>query len=179
MKKIIIASLGILGFGYAGSTYVVPAEYDNLRESVKSTGYFVVTNTSGHYSSRTFKIGGKNLRYRCMSVPKITCRARTPQIYATISEVSGKAGGNKSVPIYSYDYRIIDRGTNWDVCTAAYGGVLWDESKINSTSSGGKTTITHTYVPNKFGDFFWFLTNDASHGDNASYISIKHKQVCR
>lgn len=187
MKKIVLSLAIASAFGFAGS-YVTPAEYDNMRLSQQSTGYEIIHNSSSLLSTNSFKIGGRTLKYKCIPVTKIDCRAGTPEIVPAVSEVGLKVGPNDNVvPIYAYDMRVEDDTANnrFKICAAAYGGVTADKSELTSSTDPvtGDVTLDYTYVPNDPSKsyFWWFLTNAAATevGNATSYISVRWKQVCR
>jgi len=162
---------------------IIPAEYDNIRETQQSTNQGEITNTSPTFSANTYKIGGQSLNFRCIVIPKIQCRASTPELIPSIVEKELRVGVNKNVvPVYSANYRIENGATDWYLCGAMYGGMTADISELNTTvDATGRTQIAYTYVPNdpSKNSMFWGLTNSSQKGEDSSYMSFRWKQVCR
>ncbi|MBD3822924.1 MAG: hypothetical protein IE916_00245 [Epsilonproteobacteria bacterium] len=161
------------------SNYLTPAEYDNIVLSQRSAGYELISNATPTLSANSYQIGGETVNYRCIVVPKIDCRATTPDLIANISEVGVKVGG-KTVPVYAANLRVEVDADNWYICGGAFAGVTADESTLTSTTNAsGETEITHVYTPNKFIDAYYAFTSHVKTGDADSFMFIKHKQVCR
>jgi len=174
MKKILwFFSMMFLAFG---AEYIIPPEYDNSINSVQSTTRVVISNTSSHFSSASKHIGGKNLRYRCVDIPKIECRASNANIITTASEFSlRESTSNKLVGIYTYDIFTEDLGDNWAICGAAIGGLMWDYASLTYN----KPNLTFTYIPNKNQVIDYFFTNNSKHGGDKSFMVVEVQQVCK
>jgi len=195
MKKIIYLACIFLPALLISGTYVVPAEYDNLRESSKSPDYGVITNAST-MSTNTYTMGGLGgLKYRCLPpIPKISCRGSNAIIIPALSDIGLKDNATgETVPVFSYDLRLEDdvAGNTWRLCAAAYGGFTADTSTLSSSTVAGVTTIKYTYVPNNQEKFYHFFTNantkaappapslPYSIGHANSFIAISWRQTCR
>jgi len=186
MKKSIHFSLIaiVLPILASADTYIVPAEFDNIREAQKSTGYDVIYNTTATFSANNYVLGGQSLKYRCLVIPKIVCRAASPALIPSIAETSLRLSAAKNVvPVYTANFRIEDDGgANWHLCAAAYGGITADKSELTSSIDGlGNTVINYVYEPNHPSQSIlaYFCTDNANRGDDSSYIAMRWKQVCR
>lgn len=176
MKKILMA---ILGSGILfGAEYIVPQEYDNTINAVESSSRVLISNTSPIFSSVPKVIGGQNVRFRCVAVPKIDCRATTPRVIASTSEFSlREPTTNKLVGIFAYDTFSEDAGANWNVCGGAVGGTTWDDA----TMTFSDPVLTFTYDENANQDIYHFFTDIAPvdrRGGNGSFMVLEVKQVC-
>jgi len=177
MKKILLFfSVTFLAFG---AEYIVPLEYDNSINSIQSTTRVVISNTSPHFSNKSKNIGGKNLRYRCVDIPKIECRASNANVVTAASEFSlRETTTNKLVGIYTYDIFTEDLGNDWAICGAAVGGLMWDD--INLTYNN--PDLTFTYIPNKNQVIDYFFTDDnniTKRGGDKSFMVVEVQQVCQ
>lgn len=172
MTMIIIGSI----YATAG-VYMVPKEYDNLYASINSQTKTIISNHSSAWSHRAYRIGGRDLHYRCEYVPKQDCRGAKPSIHLSLRDISLRDDvTNRIVPIYARDARAEDAGAYWRVCAAAVGGLSWDDTNIQYDKNGNK--ITYTYNHDKKGKFFYFFTNDANRGSDESYITVAATQSC-
>ena len=178
MKKIL---LGLITITFVfGAEYIVPPEFDNTVMATESEIKVLISNTLPTLSTTKRVIGGKNVRYRCLAVPKIDCRATVPRVVLTASEVSLRdTSTNKLVNIYAYDVFEEELGTDWMVCGGAVGGTTWDDSTLKSSKdSSGNIVITHTYIENKHQSIYHFFTDSADAGASTSFMVIDVKQVC-
>lgn len=166
-----------------GDSYVTPAEYDNLREGHRSAGYGVLTNTTGSLSANSYVIGGQTVKYRCLVVPKIDCRAAVPSIIPNVSEVSVREEStNEVVNVYTTDVRVEDTANDWYLCGAAYAGATADHFEMTSGKdpATGDPVIHYEYKPNEYLETWFAFTNySGNKGNNSSYMAISYKQVCR
>lgn len=183
MLKQIYISMLLVGLLH-GAEFITPPEYDNMVNSIESDDPVLISNTSPLFSTGTRVLGGINTKYRCVTVPKIFCSARTPKIILNISDVSLRdSASNQVVNIYAQDTFSEDAGSSWRVCGGALGGVMWDDSTITVTTNASYvSTITHTYVPNANADTYWFFTSHptlARRGGVNSYMVVETHQVCR
>lgn len=183
MKKNIIAFALLLSVAF-GSNYITPAEWDNILASQRSAAYSKIDNTTAGaiYSGNSYVLGGQTVFYKCIKVPKITCRASSPEIVASISETLIKSGGF-SVMVWASNLRIEEDATNWYVCGGAYGGVTADKSVMTSdTSNPAVLKLDYTYEANYYVDAFYGFTKpkgSLKRGDTDSAMFIKHQQICR
>jgi len=178
----LLAGTVLSGIVLFAGEYIVPKEYDNTYNSIKSQSYGLIHNRLTTLSSTTRSIGGKSgLHYRCIVVPKIQCRAAVPTMAATISDISlREPAHNKLMIPYATDLFVEDGGANWRVCAAAIGGLQWDDVTLTSQkTSTGKTKITLNYYPLKENMVYYYFTDDANHGSDSSYMVVEMKQVCQ
>ena len=184
MMKKIISIFILLVTAVLGSNYITPAEWDNILASQRSATYSKIDNTTAGaiYSGNSYTLGGKSVRYKCIKVPKITCRASSPDIVAGISETMIKSGGF-SVMVWAANLRIEEDATNWYICGGAYGGVTADKSVMSSdTSDPTVLKLDYTYEANFYVDAFYGFTKPSGslqRGDSDSAMFIKHQQICR
>jgi len=204
-KSIVIAIL--VSTLTQAASYVVPLEYDNIRLSVKSSGYGIILGTTPKISNNTYKIGGKDMYYRCLVVPKVKCATGLASITPSLSEVSIRhATTGEVVTLWSADIRVEEDGPtnvgNWYICGAAYGGEKSDSSIVqvveNLDASGkkdGSRNLKYDYKPNiNRHDIFAFVKNiptytsaDIPAGANVSsntahatsFMTVEYRQVCR
>jgi len=179
MKKIIGFCGLFLSASLSAGVYIVPQSYDNISNAAKSSAYGVIKQATSQLSSNSYTIGGQSVKYRCLVVPKIKCTAATAEISANISESSLKEPGTESlVTTFQTDLRIEDDAINWYVCSAGYGGQVWDDSKLESTVVAGNTQLKYTYKPNsKAIEYFYFTNKSNSSAD--SFIAISYSQSCK
>jgi len=154
--------------------YIVPYEYDNMVQSVKSHGYGVITQSSA-LSTTTWNIGGNAVRYRCLSIPKISCSSATAVPSANVSEKvltkpNAVVANQKAVFPLIYDLRYEDAGANWNICGAAIGGVMYD----NIDYSGGQLT----YTPNQYSETYVYFT-DIAITNSTAYMTFTYHQTCQ
>ncbi|MCL4432149.1 MAG: hypothetical protein M1300_07505 [Epsilonproteobacteria bacterium] len=173
LKKLLIAILAISPMAF-GAEYLIPYDYDNMVQSVKSQGYGVISQTST-LSTTQWNIGGTNRNYRCLTIPKISCSAATTVLYANVSELvltkpDGTVSNQKAMFPFIYDIRYEDAGTNWRLCGAAIGGEMYD----NVAYSGGQIT----YTPNQYSNTYTYFTNVAITNSTA-YMTLTYNQVCQ
>lgn len=177
MQKSLISSIFLLVVAFCQSEaadYIVPYEYDNMLQSVKSHGYGVI-NQSSPLSSSVWNIGGTNVQYRCLSVAKISCSSATPVIIPNRSELlltkpDPVIANQKAVSVLIEDIRFEDAGANWNVCGAAVGGVMYG----GISYSGGVSTFT----PDQYSETYLYFTNIAI-TNSTSYMSLTYSQVCQ
>lgn len=183
MKNKIILSIFASATVSFSAEYIIPPDYDNIVASVESATPVLISNTSPSFSSTTRVIGGRTVRYRCTTIPKISCRGTTPQAILNTSEISLRdATSNQLVNIYANDAFSESSGTNWNVCGAALGGVQYDTSTVSATTDASTkvTTVSHTFIPNDNQETYWFFTNYTGNtGGNNSFMVIETKQICR
>lgn len=177
MQKSLISSIFLLMITFCQSNaadYIVPYEYDNMLQSVKSHGYGVIKQ-SLPLSTTTWNIGGNAVHYRCLSVPKISCSSSSPVPIANVSEpVLTKpdavvANQTAVFPLLT-DIRYEDAGTNWNICGAAIGGTMYD----NIDYSGGQLT----YTPNQYSETYVYFT-DIAITNSTAYMTLTYHQVCQ
>jgi hypothetical protein len=165
-----------------GGVYVVPQGYDNMVSSANSKGFAILTQTVAQLSGNSYTIGGlAGVRYRCVPIPKIQCTAATPEINANISEsVLKRPSTGELLLTFQTDMRIEDdvAGNRWLVCGAGYGGQVWDDSVMTSTTIAGNTTINYSYTPNANTEEYRYFTNIAN-ASTTSYMTFTYEQVCR
>lgn len=154
--------------------YILPSNYDNIVNSVQSVGYGVITQAST-LSTTSWNIGGTSRKYRCLTIPKITCSAATPVLYANVSELvltkpDAVVANQKAMFAFMSDIRSEDAGANWRLCGAAIGGEMYD----NVTYSGGQIT----YTPNQYSNTYAFFT-DAVITNSTAYMALSYNQVCQ
>jgi hypothetical protein len=145
-------------------------------------------------SSNSYTIGGVSVKYRCIVVPKITCRSSSvdPIIVATTSEVNAQDPvSNENLQIYNSDIRIEadNPGTgtgNFYVCGAVYAGISFDDFSIGTDAA--TSSITYSYKGNALlRSFVYFSdlaastnpTNKSGTGSAGSYMTIEHHQYCK
>lgn len=197
IKKILFLSLIAVEYINAAS-YIVPLEYDNIRLSVKSSGYGIITGATSTLSTNNYTIGGKSVKYRCITVPKIRCATGLATITPSLSEVSIRETTNSEVvTVWSADIRVEEDTSantgNWFICGAAYGGEMSDNSVVTVVpQADGSRNLTYKYEPNiNRYDIFAFVdtvpTYPATPGaivtsnaaDATSYMTVEYRQVCR
>jgi len=180
MKKSLLISL--LSISLFAGVYVVPQEYDNMVASTRSKGFGVITQATSNLSGNSYTIGGQsNVRFRCLVVPKIDCRASVPEINANISEVSLKRPTTEELVMsFQVDLRVEDDAAtnNWWLCGGGYGGQVWDDSNLTSQDVAGVTEITYSYTPNANVEEYFYFT-DISNSSTQSYMTITYSQVCK
>lgn len=174
LKKLNITALLLLSTALSAAEYLIPYEYDNMVQSVKSQGYGVITQASTQSTSQ-WNIGGNLRNYKCLTIPKISCSAATPVLYANVSELiltkpDATVSNQKAMVPFIYDIRYEDAGTNWRLCGAAIGGEMYD----NVTYSGGQIT----YTPNQYSNTYTYFTNVAITNTTA-YMALTYNQVCQ
>lgn len=173
VTKIILSLSLLLSSSYAAD-YIVPYEYENVLQGIKSQGYGVITQTSP-LSTTQWNIGGTSRKYRCLVIPKITCSPGTPVLYANVSEVvltkpDAVVANQKAVFNFITDIRSESAGTDWNLCGAAVGGEMYD----NIGYSGGQIT----YTPNQYSNSYTYFTNLAITNSTA-YMTMTYNQVCQ
>ncbi|OGS70701.1 MAG: hypothetical protein A3F91_09310 [Flavobacteria bacterium RIFCSPLOWO2_12_FULL_35_11] len=150
--------------------YLVPYEYDNMLQSVKSQGYGVITPASG-VGSTNYTINGVSAQYQCLAdIPKISCRSATNVIYANVSEVILLHSLGGIVHNFGTDLRTEDGGSFWRVCGAAVGGLLSDTLEMD-----GNTVV---YTPNSVKLVQNYFTNSAV-TPAGSYMAVSYQQICK
>lgn len=160
-----------------GADYIVPTEYDNMQQSVKSNGYITISNSTPGTSTISKQIlnsPSSTLKYKCVSIPKITCRNATTYINAQVSEIRLFSSGTYSgqpMMITGSDMYVEDATTQWKVCGAATGAIPTG----NLSQSGG--TITYTALSSE--NLEWFFIYPQNNTDTNSYMTIFHTQSCR
>ena len=172
LKKFLLSALSISTIAYAAE-YLVPYGYDNMLNSSKSQGYGVIQQSST-LSTTLWNIGGTNRNYRCLVIPKISCRAASPVLYANVSELvltkpDGTTSNQKAMFPFIYDIRYETSGTNWNLCGAAIGGEMYD----NVAYSGGQIT----YTPNQYSNTYSYFT-DVAITNTTAYMTLTYNQVC-
>jgi len=163
-----------------GAEYIIPPEYDNLINSAESSQKVLISNGSS-IGGQTRSIGGRSVRYKCVTLPKILCRGSSATMSISISEVSLRDTTNKLVTTFATD-AYVENGTggnSWNVCGGAVGGMLWDDSTLVATKIGNDTRLTYSYTPNANQLIYHFFTNLGSSGGNGSYMTIYTKQFCQ
>jgi len=174
-----ILSLAAMSSVLFSGVYVVPQEYDNVVSSVKSKSFGVITQATATLSTNTYTIGGQNVKFRCLSVPKINCTAATPQVNANISESSLKRPSDESLlETFQLDIRVEEDANNWYLCGAGYGGQVWDDSTLTSTTVGSTTNVTYTYKPNSKKEEYYYFT-DLANSSAQSYLTVTYSQMCQ
>ena len=173
MRKILSVGL-LLTISLYAAEYLVPYNYDNTVQSVNSQGYDVITQAS-ILSTNQWNLGGTNHNYRCIVIPKITCRNASPVLYANVSELiltkpDPVVANQKALFPFISDIRYEDAGANWHLCGAAIGGTMYD----NVTYSGGQIT----YTPNAYSETFAFFT-DTAITNSTAYMAVGYNQVCK
>ncbi|HHO42483.1 MAG TPA: hypothetical protein ENN12_03890 [Epsilonproteobacteria bacterium] len=184
MKKLTLFALTLSVLSAA--EYIVPPEYDNTVQAVESRISGLVHNRLTVFSRTSKRLGGRTVRYRCFTVPKIDCRPNTnpsrAQAILNVSEVSLKEPNrNELVTNFGADTILEDAGENWRVCGAAVGGITWDTSTLESQEDpdSGETTLNYTYSPNAQQEIYHFFTDSSQIGALSSYMVIDVKQTCR
>lgn len=172
-KSVLLIALCLSSLGQAAE-YLIPYDYDNIVQSVKSKGYGVITQAST-LSTTQWNIGGTNRNYRCLTIPKITCSAANPVLYANVSELiltkpDPVIANQKAMIPFIYDIRYEDVGTDWQLCGAAIGGEMYD----NVTYSGGQIT----YTPNQYSNTYAYFT-DLLITNSTAYMALTYSQVCQ
>lgn len=173
LKAIFITTLSVLSMA-SGADYLVPYGYDNMLQSVNSQGYGVITNSSA-LGTATYNIGGSNVQYRCLTIPKISCRSATAYLYANVSELvltkpDAVVANQKAMTAYISDIRSEDAGTNWRLCGGAVGGEMYD----GVTTSAGNIV----YTPNQYSNVYPYFTSLANIS-TTSYMAVTYNQVCQ
>lgn len=173
LKKIAALFL-LVAFNSQAAEYIVPSNYDNIVNSVQSVGYGVITQSST-LSTTSWNIGGTSRKYRCLTIPKISCTAATPVLYANVSELvltkpDAVVANQKAMFAFMSDIRSEDAGANWRLCGAAIGGEMYD----NVAYSGGQVT----YTPNQYSNTYTFFT-DAAITNSTAYMALSYNQVCQ
>lgn len=183
MRSLLITA--ILSSAIFGGFYIVPQEYDNMRNASTSGGFAIINNTTPTLSNNSYTIGGKVVKFRCSQVTKIACKASNAEINAYLSEYSLKRPTTEDLLMaFQVDLRIEEDSTNWYLCGGAYGGQVWDDANLTSTEnkdSSGKvisTTINFSYTPNVNTEEYWYFT-DQSNTSTQSYMTISYHQQCR
>ncbi len=167
-----------------GAEYIVPPEFDNTVLATESSQRILISNTTSPllWSNGLRTIGGKTVRYRCVTIPKIQCRGKSARIVVNTSEISLRDKSvNKLVNIYTYDVIAESSGkTSWKVCGGAVGGTTWDNTSLTSYKSGADTILRFTYDENAVQDIAYFFTNRPTQeiGGANSFMVIETKQVC-
>lgn len=193
MKKMALAPLlSLIPISAFSAEYIVPPEYDNTVNSVKSHNEVLITNLTALLSTNTYFIGSKTLNYKCVEVPKINCRGgATPNIKLSLKGVPvlKEPMGSQSLSVYEVDTQSEDDGgASFRVCGGALGVVSWDNSEM--TQDATTKEITYSYTPINHVLDYYFFTNIAGsvsangidggqqRGDDNSYIVINADQVC-
>jgi hypothetical protein len=178
MKKAISVAL-VSGSVLFGSTYIVPQGYDNMVNTSKSQAYSMINQSTAKLSGNSYSLGGQSVQYRCVSVPKITCRSATPEITANVSEASLRNPNTENLMMtFQLDLRIEDDGDDWLVCGAGYGGQTWDESTLTSREVNGETELTYEYKPNANSEEYLYFTSVANNS-NSSFMTVSYSQYCK
>jgi hypothetical protein len=169
-----------LSLALSAGVYIVPKEYDNTYNSIKSKAVGLIYNGLSTLSSTTKNFAGKNVRYRCMVIDKIQCRAATPTVSASVSDVSLiEPEHDQLLPVYGYEVFVEDGGNKWRICGAAAGGFTWDTSEMTSqTNSDGSKTVNYKYVPNTHNKNYLFFTDQSNKGSDKSFMTIDIQQKC-
>lgn len=196
MKRFLVLAFLVASFCLSAqaAVYAVPQTYDNIVNGQKSSTYSVINNNTSVLSSNSYTIGGVSVKYRCIVVPKITCRSSSvdPIIVATTSEVNAQDPvSNENLQIYNSDIRIEadNPGTgtgNFYVCGAVYAGISFDDFSIGTDAA--TSSITYSYKGNALlRSFVYFSdlaastnpTNKSGTGSAGSYMTIEHHQYCK
>lgn len=178
MKRVIAKCMLLCFSSLAfGADYIVPTEYDNMVQSVKSNGYTTITNNTAGLSNVSKQIlnsASVNQKYKCVFIDKIVCRNATAYINAMVSEVRLFSSGTYSgqpMMLAASDLWVEDAGSQWKVCGAATGGL-----PTGSLSQAG-ATITYTTLASTNTE--WFFVWPQNNTDTNSYMTIFHTQSCR
>lgn len=193
MKKTLL-SIPLLAITAFGAEYIIPPEYDNMVNSVKSHNSILISNLIGTDSSLTYKIGNMTgLRLKCANVPKINCRGGiTPIITLSIGHIPVLREPIRQQNLTAEEARAVfeDGGINWRVCGGAMGAVRWDTSSL--TQDATTKEITYDYTPlTSVIDYYFFtdiptasiavddIDSGNRRGDDSSYMIIEAVQTCQ
>lgn len=192
MKKMAFAPLlSFVPICAFSAEYIIPPEYDNTVNSVRSHFEVLITNITTLFSANTYPIGSRTLRYRCVNVPKINCRGGAmPTIKLSLKGVPvlKEPVGSQSLSVYEVDTQSEDDGDSFRVCGGALGVVSWDNSEM--TQDATTKEITYSYTPvNHVLDYYFFtdiagtviangIDGGQQRGDDNSYMVINADQVC-
>ncbi len=174
MKKVVIGV--VISSCLFSGVYLVPQEYDNLLIASRSHSYGVITNQTKEFSAIKYVIGGKEIYYRCLVVPKINCIASIADINANISESSLKDKSENLVNTFQIDLRLEDNANNWFICGAGYGGKSSHETEIETTDlNDGSFNLQTKYFPKKEGNYYFTNIENTS---KKSYMMVTYSQTC-
>jgi len=178
-----------------GAEYIMLPEYDNLANASFSKHEVLISNKSPFYSSKTYNLQGKSLRYRCVTIPKITCaNGYSPEVLARLKKapVLKDSVHKEQIISYQIDIQTEDQGNSFAICGGAVGALSWDYSKYTKKTTSSGTTYTYKYIPlNKQVRYFFFtnisgnapkidgIGGGAYSGSDDSYLVADVEQVCR
>jgi hypothetical protein len=185
-NKIILSILSLLlgSSAFAGQSYVIPKEYENVYKSIESKSALVISNTTPNLSATSKTVAGVNVRYRCVRVDKIPCRNGQASATAAITDILLLDENDQLLNLYGHEVFVEDRGNQWAVCAGATGGYSWDTSAMSSTmDADGNVQLTYTYVPNTFNRKYHFFMSSSgatiNTGSGKSHLLVDVQQKCR
>jgi len=175
-----------------GAEYIIPPEYDNIKNATHSNKPLLITNKTGHLSKKSYTLdSGHILKIRCADIPKIRCgNGYTPTIHAKIASAPTLREPKTKKLIGSYQTMIQteDLGDKWAVCGGAIGAVSWDKSTLTQEKDG---TINYNYSPLAEQLIYYFFSNASGNaktkagvdggdikGSDNSYMVIDTQQTC-
>lgn len=160
----------------SAASYMVPQTYDNMHNASQSFQYGVIKQSTPTMSSVGYTIGGSAANYRCLVVPKITCRSSPGvNLSAAVSEVSLRdPDSNEQLHVFVADMRIEEDAGNFYLCGAAYGGVMFDDFTMSSSGSN----LSYDYKANVNLRAFQYFTSTAN-ASTTSYMTVQFNQTCQ
>jgi len=186
LHNLLLGSMLLFSSPLVGGTYIIPPEWDNVKNGVESTQDVLITNITGFYSDNSYTLGKNTLKLKCMSVQKIRCgNGYSPKISIVSSSISLRDSVQQElVSNYGTVIKTEDKGNTWSVCGGALGAVVWDKSEIvdgNYTYTPDSEQLAYYMFTDISGDAITAegINGGSAKGADSSFLAIKTSQVCR